>query len=314
MLVVRVALAGRRSSKTSTLDKFAFIRSQSIGTVSEVTRLGRRRSWEDGETENGAATPDGSAEARTEEPGILTAFNERRICLSYNWSDVASANCRDPPPMSKAGKSSGGEGREGWAAGGRKPASWKLLEWLSVLETCQKVQAFQPSPMAFSRFPFLHPSPPSPLSPFSFSFSLSVTLRASNMRTEFLLRPFRSFLSFFFFLLFLSFFISVTTDRLPRIEEFSRIRVCVCRCARVRESNRVNYSHKTRFELAGTIPRLFRRSHISRLLVEYTVYETLFFSLSPRFTCVVWSLRNLLADSFENQQRKNENGLRIKWM
>lgn len=78
MLVVRVALAGRRSTETSTLDKFAFIRSQSIGTVSEVTRL-RKDCRGDGKR-----PADGSTEARTEEPGILTAFNERRICLSYN--------------------------------------------------------------------------------------------------------------------------------------------------------------------------------------------------------------------------------------
>lgn len=39
MLIVRVAAAARCSSKTSTLDKFAFIWSQSIEPVSEVTRL-----------------------------------------------------------------------------------------------------------------------------------------------------------------------------------------------------------------------------------------------------------------------------------
>jgi len=29
-------------------------------------------------------------------PRCSTTFNERWICLSYNWSDVANVNCRNP--------------------------------------------------------------------------------------------------------------------------------------------------------------------------------------------------------------------------
>lgn len=73
--------------------------------------------------ERGAEGRVGRGSSKNERGTGETAFNERWICLFYNWSDVASANCRDPSPMSKPGKSMRGRA---------KATSWQLLEWLGT--------------------------------------------------------------------------------------------------------------------------------------------------------------------------------------
>lgn len=138
--------------------------------------------------------------------------------------------------------------------------------------------------------------PPFLFAPFSSSFSSSVTLRALNVWTELLLRPLYSISPS------VSFFIAVTTDRLL----YRGIFACV--------PNRVNYSHKTRFELSQTISRLFQRSHISRLLVGYMAHETFF---SPaRSGAIVPPVRSCSRRSsiLLRISAGKTRTIRIKWM